>query len=214
LNPRDHFSRSARAGHSLAVIVQPMIGEWEVPRIERIETVESRRIARLPVPGLLGDLQQDLGASSLAVEIRGSLNGDEARDAFLAEVRASFRAGEPLSFAADITAATELAQVLVEALDVEEVNDAADGFRYRIVLREYVEPPEPPSALDDLGLERGAELDDLAAVGLGALALPDLLGDLPELADPVAPLQPALAGVEAATAPIDGLLAGLREKFL
>ena len=196
------------------MIVQPMIGEWEVPRIERIETVESRRIARLPVPGLLGDLQQDLGASSLAVEIAGSLHGDEARDEFLGEVRASFRAGDPVSFAADITAATELSQVLIEALDLEEVADAAGGFRYRVVLREYVEPPEPPPALDDLGLDLGAELDGLAALGLDGLGLPDLLGDIPDLADPVAPLQPALAGVQAATAPLDGLLDNLRSKFL
>ena len=67
-----------------------MIGEWEVPRIERIETLEGRRIARLPVPGLLGDIQQDLGAASLTVEIAGSLHGDEARDDFLQSLRESF----------------------------------------------------------------------------------------------------------------------------
>ena len=58
------------------MIVRPVIGEWEVPRIERIQTLEGRRIARLPVPGLLGDIQQDLGAASLTVELSGSLHGD------------------------------------------------------------------------------------------------------------------------------------------
>jgi hypothetical protein len=190
-----------------------MIGEWEVPRIERIETVESRRIARLPVPGLLGDLQQDLGTESLAVEITGSLQGDEARDDFLGKVRDKFRAGDPVSFVADITTATELEQVLIEALDVEEVNEAAGSFRYRIVLREYVEPPEPPPAVDDLGLDLGAELDGLASLGLDGLKLPDLLGDIPSLGDPVAPLQPALEGVKSATAQVPSLLDGLKAKF-
>jgi hypothetical protein len=195
------------------VIVRPVIGGWEVPRIERIESRERRRLARLPVPGLLGDLQQDLGAASLAVEIVGSLQGDEARDDFLNSVREQFRAGEPVSFVADITTATELDQVLIEELEVEEVNEAAGGFRYRIVLREYVEPPEPPSPIDDLGADLGLDLDDLASLGLDGLKLPDILGDIPALGDPVAPLQPALAGVSSATAPLSSLLGGLKSKF-
>src|SRR5215831_7198065 len=139
-----------------------MIGEWEVPRIERIETLEERRIARLPVPGLLGDIQQDLGTASLTVEICGSLQGDEARDDFLQKLRDDFRAGDPVSFAADITNASELDRVLIDELELMEVNDSADGFRYRIVLREYVEPPQPPPPTDDLGLDLGADLDGLA----------------------------------------------------
>ena len=195
------------------MIVRPVIGGWEVPNIERIESCERRRLARLPVPGLLGDLQQDLGSASLAVEITGSLHGDEARDDFLASVREKFRAGEPASFVADITTATELEQVLIEELEVEEVNEAAGGFRYRIVLREYVEPPEPPAPIDDLGLDLGLELDDLAALGLDGLKLPDILGDIPALGDPVAPLQPALEGVRSATSQIPSLLGGLKDKF-
>ena len=89
--------------------------------------------------------------ASLAVEIRGSLQGDEARDDFLTSVREKFRAGDPVSFVADITTATELDQVVIEELEVEEVNEAAGSFRYRVVLREYVEPPEPPAPIDDLG---------------------------------------------------------------
>ena len=96
------------------MIVRPVIGEWEVPRIERIQTLEGRRIARLPVPGLLGDIQQDLGAASLTVELSGSLHGDESRDDFLQKLRDDFRAGEPVSFAADITNASELDRVLID----------------------------------------------------------------------------------------------------
>jgi hypothetical protein len=196
------------------MILKPMIGEWEVPRIERIRTLEGRRFARLPVPGLLGDLQQDLGSASLAVEIAGSLHGDEARDAFLADLRERFRAGEAVTFVADILAESELEEVTIEALELEEVNEAAASFRYRIVLREYVEPPEPPAALDELGAELGLELDALAELGLDALALPDLLGAVPDLADPVEPVRPALDAVREATGALPDLLDGLREKFL
>lgn len=184
-----------------------------MPRIERIESRERRHLARLAVPGLLGELQQDLGAASLAVEIRGSLQGDEARDDFLTSVREKFRAGDPVSFVADITTATELDQVLIEELEVEEVNQSAGSFRYRVVLREYVEPPEPPAPMDDLGGDLGLELDDLASLGLDGLKLPDILGDIPALGDPVAPVKPALEGVKAATDQIPALLDGLKAKF-
>ena len=190
-----------------------MIGEWEVPRIERIETLEERRIARLPVPGLLGDIQQDLGAASLTVEICGSLQGDEARDDFLQSLRESFRAGDPVSFAADITNAAELDQVLIDELLLEEVNDAADSFHYRIVLREYVEPPAPPAPVDDLGADLGADLDGLASLGLDGLNLPDVLGGLPDISNPVPALQPALSAVQSGTAQVPALLNGLKSVF-
>ena len=192
------------------MIERPMIGEWEVPRIERIETLEERRIACLPVPGLLGDIQQDLGAASLSVEICGSLQGDEARDAFLDDLRKKFRAGDPVTFAADITHASELDRVLIDELELEEVNHAPGSFRYRIVLREYVEPPQPPPQVDDLGADLGPDLDSLASLGLQGLNLPDLLGGIPDVANPVPPLQGALGAVQSATAQVPGLLDGLK----
>ena len=195
------------------MIIRPIIGEWEVPRIESIRTLERRRIARLPVPGLLGDLQQDLGRSSLVVEIVGSLHGDTARDEMLEAVRLDFRAGAPVAFVADITTATELEEVMVEEFEVSEVNDAADGVRYRIVLREYVEPPPPPAPFDDLGLDLLPELDLLAALGLDGLELPSLLGAVPDIADPVEPVLGALDGVESALDPLSGVLDGLAGVF-
>jgi hypothetical protein len=44
--------------------------------------------------------------------------------------------------------------------------------------------------------------------------LPDILGDIPALGDPVAPMQPALEGIKAATDQVPSLLQGLKEKFL
>jgi hypothetical protein len=190
-----------------------MIGEWEVPRIERIGTVEGRRLARLSVPGLVGDLHHDLGRHSLAVEIVGSLHGDSERDAFLESVREPFNAGEPLAFVADILTATELEQVLIEGLELQESNDSADSFRYTVRLRQYVEPPEPPPPIDDLGAELGPDLDLLADLGLAGLELPGLLADVPAIGDPTPPLREALDGVKAATAPLSDALTSLGETF-
>jgi len=195
------------------VIVRPMIGEWAVPRIERIGTVDRRRLARLSVPGLAGDLHHDLGSHSLAVEIEGSLHSDVERDDFLSRVREPFLAGEPLTFVADITTATELEQVVIEGLEVDEVNDAARSFRYRIRIRQYVEPPEPPPLVDDLGVDLGPELDLLADLGLAGLELPNLLGDIPSIGDPAPPLREALAGVATALEPLQTMLADVGSTF-
>lgn len=190
-----------------------MIGEWPVPRIERIGSVDRRRLARLSVPGLEGDLHHDLGSHSLAVEIEGSLHGDAERDDFLTKVREPFLAGDPLTFVADITTATRLEHVLIEGMTVEEVNEGAEQFRYRISIRQYVEPPAPPPLVDDLGADLGPELDLLADLGLAGLELPNLLGDIPSIGDPTPPLREALAGVEAGLAPLHDTLAELGAAF-
>lgn len=197
----------------MIVIVKPMIGDWAVPRIERVATVDRRRLARLSVPGLAGDLHHDMGSHSLTVDIEGSLHSDEERDDFLDKIRTPFLAGDPLTFVADITTATKLEMVVIEGLEVEEVNDSARSFRYRIRVRQYVEPPEPPPMIDDLGADLGPELDQLADLGLTGLELPNLLGDVPAIGDPTPPLKEALSGVAAAVAPLQQTLAALGAKF-
>ncbi|HEU4730707.1 MAG TPA: hypothetical protein VFT22_22585 [Kofleriaceae bacterium] len=173
-----------------------MIGSWEPPRIERVAAREARRLVVLPTIGLSGDLHQDLGRSALAVEISGSLWGDEVRDQFLTDLRDMFLKGEPVDFVADIIKESELERVLIEELTVEEVASSADSFRYRVVLREYTEPPEPPGldlgGLDELGLdELGLDIDGLADLGLDLLDLPGLLGQVPDIGDMLSPIKTA-----------------------
>jgi hypothetical protein len=189
-----------------------MIGSWEPPRIERVASREVRRLVALPTIGLSGDLHQDLGRSAMVVEICGSLSDDEARDKFFADVRGQFLAGEPVDFVADIIKETELEQVLIDELIVEEVAGVADAFRYRIVLREYTEPPEPPGpGLDELGLD----LDALADLGLDMLDLPAILGAVPDIGDLLSPvtaaaedLKKSLGGANAAFEPLANLFGG------
>src|SRR5688572_1918558 len=146
--------------------IRPMIGTWTPPSITRIRAAESRRLVTIPVPGLSGDLHQDLGRGALVVEIEGSLNGDDVRDQFLKDVREKYLAGEPVDFVADIAKESELERVWIEALAFEESADEPDVFFYRILLREYTEPPEPPAPAADFGAELDAALDDLADLGL------------------------------------------------
>lgn len=190
------------------MIIRPMIGQWSPTSIERIDVRAGRRLARLGVPGLQGDLHQDLGAESLTVVIEGSLQGDERRSEHLQALQEHFLAGDPVPFVADIVESSELDEVLVVGFDVGERNDGGDEFWYRIELRQYVEPPQPPGLLDLDGLP---DLAALAAGLLDGLELPNLLGALPDIADPTVPLEPALDQIRAATAAVPDLLGGLRQ---
>ena len=195
------------------MLIRPMIGRWEVPHIEGIVSRESRRLAVLPVPGLSGDLHQDLGRGALEVELHGSLSGDQARDDFLKELRGQFLAGDPVDFVADIVNESELEQVLIAAFELAESADRPDEFRYRLALREYTEPPEPPGLGADFGLDVDGLLDLDVDLGLDLLDLPGLLGDVPDIGDLLAPVEPAarqlkdaLAGAAQVLGPLDDLL--------
>ena len=188
-----------------------MIGDWELPCIERVELHQARRQVRIGVPGLLGDLHQDLGVESLAVTITGSLSGAETRSGFLEALQEQFRSGDPVPFVADIVESSELEDVVIVSFDVVETDEWVDAVRYRIVLRQYVEPPEPPPLVPELPLDDLARLADLAGNLLDGLDLPALLGGVPALADPSEPIRPALGTARDAVADVPALLGGLRE---
>lgn len=180
------------------MLVKPMIGSWEVPRIESITTHESRRLAALPVPGLSGVLHHDLGRDAMCVEIAGALYGDEARDGFLKALREKFLLGDPVDFVADIVGESELEQVLIEGFELQETATLADTFVYRLRLREYTEPPEPAGLGDDFGLDVDAALGLDVDLGLNLLDLPGLLGDVPQLGDLLTPVKSAAADLKTA----------------
>lgn len=193
--------------------IRPMIGSWSPPAITRIRASESRRLVTLEVPGLSGDLHQDLGRGALVIEIEGSLNGDDARDEFLKELREKYLAGEPVDFVADIAKESELEQVWIEALAFEEAADAPDSFFYRILLREYTEPPEPPAPASDFGAGLDGLLDDLAALGLDALDIPAIVGALPDVGDVVAPIKPGADALKEAVSGLGEVLSPLKSLF-
>ena len=186
--------------------VKPVMGGFEIPHIAAIETLERRDFVELRVPGRTGSLFHDLDSRPTRVEIRGSVHGDDDRDAFLNEVRSRFSAGEPITFAADIVTATEVQYVVIEALDVEETGTRPDQLAFHMILRESPPPPPPSNPLGDLDaglLDQAAGFTDAIA---GAAGLVDdiagaigALGDVPSFADPTPPLSGALDAVSAGT---------------
>ena len=170
-------------------------------------------MVELPVPGRVGSLFQDLNAAPTHIAISGSLYGDEARDDFLQKLREKYKAGEPVTFVADIITATEVQYVVVQTLRLEENGASPDQTDYAIVLEESPPPPPPP---DPLGGLDGGLLD--AASGLvdqmtGALDAVSKLASIPSFKDPTPPLKGAVDAVKSATSSLGDFGSKLKDLF-
>jgi hypothetical protein len=194
------------------VKVKPVLGDWEIPRIEAIASVEARSFVELPIPGKVGSLFQDMNSAPTRIRITGSLYGDEARDQFLEEVRGKFRAGDPLTFVADIVTATEVQYVIIEALHFAEHGLTPDQTTFDILIRESPPPPPPDTfgGLDTGLLDQAAGLLDTVT---GALDAIEALGNVPDFQDPTGPLTGALGGLTEATQGLDAALQPLKAIF-
>ena len=179
--------------------VKPVLGGWEIPHIASIGSLEQRSFAELEVPGKTASLFQDLAATPTRIVIGGSLFGDEDRDDFLQEVRDKFRAGDPVTFVADITTATEIQYVVIETLRFEQSASRPDEIEFLISLRESPPPAPPPApSLDDGLLDQAGAFQDSVT---GALNASDAVS-VPSFGDPTPPLSGTLDGAKAA---LDGL---------
>jgi hypothetical protein len=189
----------------------PMLGDFELPRVTRLETLEARDFLELPVPGRAGSLFQDLNRQPTRIVIEGSVFGTQPGLDFLNAVREKYSAGEPMTFTSDIVTGTDLQYVLLQQLHVQAEASAPDQIDYAVWLTECPPPPPPGGLLDgiDTGLlDAAAGMLDTAMGALDALAA---LGSMPELSDPTTPL----AGIVGETGPALGRLGdigtGLRD---
>ena len=193
--------------------VKPVLGDWEIPRIEAIDAYEQRRFVELEVPGRAGSLYQDLNLRPARIGLRGSLYGDETRNDFLEALREKFRAGEPVTFVADILTATEVQYVVIEALAVAQSGRHPDQMDYRIVLRESPPPPPPPDPFGGIDAGLLGDAANLLDSVTGALDALEMLGAIPDISDPTPPLRETLSGVGSALAGLAEVAGGLGNLF-
>lgn len=193
--------------------VKPVLGDWEVPRVAMMRTAEARKFAELAVPGRQGSLFQDLNAEPTLVEIAGSLFADEERSEFLTTVREKFRAGEPVTFVADITEATDIQFVVIDSMRFEQRADRPDEVFYHLALRESPPPPPPPDPLGGIDtslLDEAAGFVDSVTDALDAL---DALANLPDFSDPTALLGGTLDQVTTALDQLGGVTSAITDLF-
>jgi hypothetical protein len=198
--------------------VRPVMGDFEIPHVAAIETLERRDFVELRVPGRAGSLFHDIDAHPARIAISGSVFGDDDRETFLKEVRTRFQTGEPITFVADIVTATEVQYVVIESFAVEETGTRPDQLAFQIALRESPPPPPPGSPLGDLDaglLDQAASFVDSIAGAAGLVDMLagaiDALGSVPDFANPMPPLSGALDAVTSATSGLDAAAGPLRD---
>ncbi len=174
------------------------IGGIALNRIHRISTLEQAAFVRHRVPGLEGDLVQDMGRASVRLGIEGIFFGDAAADDLTA-LRDLYKAREPVDFLADITGQAYFAQVILEQFEVVQQAGEVAQYSYRLQVAEYVEPPERNSdfGLDGVDTDLGLEALDF----MDMIELPDLLS-VPDFGDPTPPLSAVLDGIKTALGPL------------
>ena len=155
----------------------PLLGDISLELVQQIKHSLDGGFAATRIAGLPGELQQRSGRPSHRIHISGVLFGEEAASQ-LATLQEAAESGEELTFAADITGALDLQQVVITSFQAAEVAGQPNSFAYEITLAES--PPLPPPAQ----IESFGGLDDF---GLGDLGFDtDILGDLEDLAGDIA----------------------------
>jgi hypothetical protein len=164
------------------------IGQIDLNGVQNVSTEESRALVEQHVPRQDGSIFQDLGRDPLTVIVDGLLFGASALSG-LERLRAARRAAEPLPFAADVLAGSELTEVLIEDLQVRQVAGYPDRYRYTLRLREYKRLPGPAARISqrinadvaaDAKLWAGGSLA-AASVLLDPASLPTALLHQPQL---------------------------------
>ena len=193
--------------------VKPVLGDWEIPHIQSIHSLEKRHFVELDIPGRVGSLFQDMNTGPASIAISGSLYGDEPRNEFLQELRGKFRAGEPVTFVGDIVNATDVQYVVIETLRFEENGFNPDQLDYHIRIKESPPPPPPPDPLGALDTDLLDQAEGFLDSVTGALDVIDSIGSVPDLSNPTDDLTTALDGVTNAMSGLDDALAPLQSIF-
>lgn len=191
----------------------PMLGDWELPRVTRLEILEKRDLVELDIPGRTGNLFQDMNRQPARIVVEGSVFGEGPGQEFLTSVREKYADGAPLTFVSDIATGTEMQYVLVQQLHIQAAASHPDQIDYRIWLVESAPPPPPGGVLEGIDtklLDNAAGMLDSA---LGALDALGALGSIPDLSDPTVPLGGALNDVKGASDQLGQLGSTLKGLF-
>ena len=111
----------------------------ELRNVYCINIVDKRSVVELEVPGSDGNVMQDMGCEPVQISLFGEMMGKEVKKG-LEMLKQKFETNKPFQFSSDISSVAEVSQVLMEELYLEQVAGSINRYKYRIALREYVEP--------------------------------------------------------------------------
>jgi len=173
--------------------MQPMLDDLELPQIQVIRTYDKRMLSEHRAVGMDGSFLQNMGRKPACLMLAGIASGVEALE-FIEKLDDKFNQGEAVTFITDIVADSEIEEMLIDDLKLEELAGKPNRFAYVLTLREFIEPLEPESttALNNTILDDASNLLEDLVDGL------DLGLSFP-------------TGLEQFVQPLSGLLTRLQE---
>jgi len=108
----------------------------EIRSIYNLSISGKRRIVELEIPGLTGNVFQDLGRNPLLISFDGELVGSNTMDT-LNDIKSKFELREPVPFSTDIAPINDVTEVVIENLTVHFIGGTPLGSRYSMLLREH-----------------------------------------------------------------------------
>jgi hypothetical protein len=114
----------------------------EIRNVYNINIDARRSVVEHRIPGYDGSILQDMGREPVRVSFEGEFLGENAKES-MQDLWSKFRKGESISFSSDITGITDMTNVLIEELAIEDVGGMPNKFHYFVSLSEYTPPSQP-----------------------------------------------------------------------
>lgn len=119
----------------------PAGGISEARSISNIVSAAKRNYVMHSIPGLDGCVFQDMGRTAVVIYFEGMVTGKSALSV-IEMLRSKYKSGEPVSFNADVSGASDISKVVIEDFRVSEAAGSKGRYSYTIRLKEYNEPVE------------------------------------------------------------------------
>lgn len=116
-----------------------------------------RRIVELQIPGLTGNVFQDMGRNPLRISFDGELAGPDTMNT-LQDLKSKFELKEPVPFSTDITTINDVTEVVIENFSVSFTSSVVSGTRYSMILKEH-KPIRGPGETKPPSQEENAKKD-------------------------------------------------------
>lgn len=189
------------------------LGGISLNRIHRMTTLERADLVEHRIPGMAGNVVQELGRNAVRLSISGIVYGAETAAQDLEALRKLYKARKPVDFIAEIVGSAYFSQVIIEQFEVTQQAHAPDQFSYQLIITESISDGKKLASKPAIKPQASVKAK---AVGLKKMAaLPDALemGNLPEITNPFEPLNGAISPVQTATQGFEQAASGLKRIF-
>lgn len=183
------------------------LAKIQLHRVHRIQTLEQATLVHHAVPGLEGTITQNLGRGSVRLQIEGIFYGARATED-LEALRTVYKKRQPVDFLAETVGQAYFSQVILERFEVAQAADHPDQFSYRLTITEYT-AAEKSAAANQAAVNQAVKLDAKNLMNVAELPEALTTGLIPELTNPVEPLQGAVDQVATALQSVEASLEGL-----